>query len=93
MAFRIAALVVAGIVTVEGQFLTPTIMGRRLELNPFAVFRAIALLHMDVGPARRVSRRAATDGAVGLACSRLWRRQARLAALMRSQERSASVHC
>src|SRR4029078_7079868 len=30
------------LVTVEGQFLTPALMGRRLELNPFAVFLAIA---------------------------------------------------
>jgi predicted PurR-regulated permease PerM len=30
------------IVTVEGQILTPVLTGHRLELNPFAVFLAIA---------------------------------------------------
>jgi predicted PurR-regulated permease PerM len=38
----VAPLVFLVIVTVEGQFLTPAIMGRQLELNPFAVFLAIA---------------------------------------------------
>jgi predicted PurR-regulated permease PerM len=38
----VAPLVYIGIVTLEGQFITPTFMGRRLELNPFAVFLAIA---------------------------------------------------
>jgi predicted PurR-regulated permease PerM len=38
----IAPLIFLVIVTVEGQFLTPALMGRRLELNPFAVFLAIA---------------------------------------------------
>jgi predicted PurR-regulated permease PerM len=37
-----APLIFVAIVTVEGQFLTPALMGRRLELNPFAVFLAIA---------------------------------------------------
>jgi predicted PurR-regulated permease PerM len=38
----IAPAVFLGFVTIEGQFLTPALMGRRLELNPFAVFLAIA---------------------------------------------------
>ena len=38
----VAPLIFIAIVTVEGQFLTPALMGRRLELNPFAVFLAIA---------------------------------------------------
>lgn len=38
----IAPLVFLVCVTVEGQFLTPALMGKRLELNPFAVFLAIA---------------------------------------------------
>jgi predicted PurR-regulated permease PerM len=35
---------------IEGQFLTPTIMGQRLELNPFAVFLAIAVCAWLWGP-------------------------------------------
>jgi predicted PurR-regulated permease PerM len=46
----IAPLVYVVIVTVEGQFLTPAIMGRRLELNPFAVFLAIAFCTWLWGP-------------------------------------------
>jgi predicted PurR-regulated permease PerM len=38
----VAPLAFIAIVTVEGQFLTPALMGRQLELNPFAVFLAIA---------------------------------------------------
>jgi predicted PurR-regulated permease PerM len=34
----------------EGQFLTPYLMGRRLELNPFAVFLAIAFCMWLWGP-------------------------------------------
>jgi predicted PurR-regulated permease PerM len=46
----VAPLIFIAIVTVEGQFLTPTIMGRRLELNPFAVFLAIAVCTWLWGP-------------------------------------------
>src|SRR5262249_64684 len=35
---------------VEGQFLTPAFMGHRLELNPFAVFLAIAFCTWLWGP-------------------------------------------
>lgn len=38
------------LVTIEGQFMTPAIMGRRLELNPFAVFLAIAFCTWLWGP-------------------------------------------
>jgi len=38
----VAPLIYIGLVTLEGQFITPAVMGRRLELNPFAVFLAIA---------------------------------------------------
>ena len=38
----VAPLAFIAIVTIEGQFITPALMGRRLELNPFAVFLAIA---------------------------------------------------
>jgi predicted PurR-regulated permease PerM len=38
----IAPVAFLAIVTVEGQIITPTVVGRRLELNPFAVFLAIA---------------------------------------------------
>jgi len=39
-----------GIVTVEGQFLIPMLLGRRLELNPFTVFLAIAICTWLWGP-------------------------------------------
>jgi predicted PurR-regulated permease PerM len=35
---------------IEGQFLTPTVVGHRLELNPFAIFLAIALCTWLWGP-------------------------------------------
>jgi predicted PurR-regulated permease PerM len=38
------------IVSIEGQFLTPALMGRRLELNPFAVFLGIAFCTWLWGP-------------------------------------------
>jgi hypothetical protein len=37
-------------VTVESQFLTPVLMARKLELNPFAVFLAIAFCTWMWGP-------------------------------------------
>jgi predicted PurR-regulated permease PerM len=46
----IAPLLYLAIVTAEGQFITPTLMGRRLELNPFAVFLAIAFCTWLWGP-------------------------------------------
>lgn len=46
----VAPLIYVAIVTVEGQFLTPTLMGRQLELNPFAVFLAIAFCTWLWGP-------------------------------------------
>jgi predicted PurR-regulated permease PerM len=46
----VAPLAFLGIVAIEGQFLTPTLMGRRLELNPFAVFLAIAFCTWLWGP-------------------------------------------
>ena len=46
----LAPLLFLAVVTVEGQFLTPMIMGRRLELNPFAVFLAIAFCAWMWGP-------------------------------------------
>lgn len=45
-----APLVYIAIVSVEGQFITPTLMGRQLELNPFAVFLAIAFCAWLWGP-------------------------------------------
>lgn len=45
-----APLIFIAIVTIEGQFLTPTVMGDRLELNPFAVFLAIAFCMWLWGP-------------------------------------------
>jgi predicted PurR-regulated permease PerM len=46
----LAPLLYLAVVTVEGQFLTPTLMGKRLELNPFAVFLAIAFCAWLWGP-------------------------------------------
>ena len=46
----IAPLIFLGIVTIEGQFLTPAFMGRQLELNPFAVFLAVAFCAWLLGP-------------------------------------------
>jgi predicted PurR-regulated permease PerM len=46
----IAPLVYLAIVAIEGQFLTPMLMGKNLELNPFAVFLAIAFCAWLWGP-------------------------------------------
>jgi predicted PurR-regulated permease PerM len=46
----VAPVIFTAIATVEGQFLTPTLMGRQLELNPFAVFLAIAFCTWLWGP-------------------------------------------
>jgi predicted PurR-regulated permease PerM len=46
----VAPLAFLGIVAIEGQFITPTVMGKRLELNPFAVFLAIAFCTWLWGP-------------------------------------------
>jgi predicted PurR-regulated permease PerM len=46
----VAPLLYLVVVTIEGQFITPTLMGRRLELNPFAVFLAIAFCTWFWGP-------------------------------------------
>lgn len=43
-------LVYLGVVAVEGQFVTPALMGKRLELNPFAIFLAIAFCTWLWGP-------------------------------------------
>jgi predicted PurR-regulated permease PerM len=46
----VAPLVFLALVTAEGQFITPMLMGRRLELNPFAVFISIAIWTWLWGP-------------------------------------------
>jgi predicted PurR-regulated permease PerM len=46
----VAPLIFIAVVTIEGQFLTPMFMGRRLELNPFAVFLSIAVWTWLWGP-------------------------------------------
>jgi len=46
----VAPAVYVAMVFFEGQFLTPYLMGRRLELNPFAVFLAIAFCMWLWGP-------------------------------------------
>jgi predicted PurR-regulated permease PerM len=46
----IAALLFVGITFLEGHFVTPTIIGRRLELNALAVFIALAFWTWLWGP-------------------------------------------
>ena len=46
----VAPLVYIAIVTVEGHFVTPMVIGHRLTLNPFAVFLAIAFCTWLWGP-------------------------------------------
>jgi predicted PurR-regulated permease PerM len=46
----VAPLIYIAMVTIEGQFITPAFMGRQLELNPFAVFLAIAFCTWFWGP-------------------------------------------
>ena len=45
-----APLAFAGVTFLEGHFVTPTIIGRRLELNALAVFVAIAFWTWLWGP-------------------------------------------
>ena len=46
----IAALLFVGVTFLEGHFVTPTIIGRRLELNALAVFMALAFWTWLWGP-------------------------------------------
>ena len=46
----IPPLLFLGVVTLEGQFITPALMGRRLDLNPFAIFLAVAFCAWLWGP-------------------------------------------
>jgi predicted PurR-regulated permease PerM len=46
----IAPLAWIGMTTLEGQFITPTIIGHRLTLNPFLVFLSIAFWAWMWGP-------------------------------------------
>jgi len=46
----VAPLVYIGLTTVEGHFITPTLMGRRMTMNPFAVFLAIGFWTWMWGP-------------------------------------------
>jgi predicted PurR-regulated permease PerM len=46
----LTALAFAGIAFMEGHFVTPTIIGRRLELNALAVFLALAFWTWLWGP-------------------------------------------
>ena len=46
----IAPLAFVGLTFLEGHFITPTIIGRRLELNPLAVFMALAFWTWLWGP-------------------------------------------
>jgi len=46
----VAPLVYIAMTTIEGHFITPTLMGRRMTLNPFAVFLAIGFWTWMWGP-------------------------------------------
>lgn len=46
----VAPLVYVAMTTVEGHFITPALMGRRMTLNPFAVFLAIGFWTWMWGP-------------------------------------------
>lgn len=46
----VAPLIYIAMTTVEGQFITPALMGRRMTLNPFAVFLAIGFWTWMWGP-------------------------------------------
>jgi predicted PurR-regulated permease PerM len=46
----IAPLGLIGVTTMEGHFVTPTIVGRRLTLNPLLVFLALAFWTWMWGP-------------------------------------------
>jgi predicted PurR-regulated permease PerM len=46
----VAPIAFLAIVTIEGQFITPAVIGHRLTLNPFAVFLAIAFCTWLWGP-------------------------------------------
>lgn len=46
----VAPLIYIGMTTVEGHFITPTLMGHRMTLNPFAVFLAIGFWTWMWGP-------------------------------------------
>jgi predicted PurR-regulated permease PerM len=46
----IAPLAYLGITTLEGQFITPTLIGHRLTINPFLVFLSIAFWAWMWGP-------------------------------------------
>jgi len=46
----LAPAIYVAIVTVEGQVITPYFMGRRLEINPFAVFLSVAFCTWLWGP-------------------------------------------
>lgn len=45
-----APLIYMGLTTLEGHFITPTLMGRKMTLNPFAVFLAIGFWTWMWGP-------------------------------------------
>lgn len=46
----VAPLIYLAMTTIEGHFITPTLMGRRMTLNPFAVFLAIGFWTWMWGP-------------------------------------------
>jgi hypothetical protein len=54
----IAPLAYLGITALEGQCITPTLLGHRLTINPFLVFSLHRMLELDVGTGRRVLGRA-----------------------------------
>jgi predicted PurR-regulated permease PerM len=57
----VPAAAFVGVATIEGQFITPTVLGHRLTLNPLAVLLALAFWGLAVGSDGGFSRRAADD--------------------------------
>ena len=54
----IAPLAYLGITALEGQVITPTLIGHRLTINPFLVFLSIAFWTWTVGTGRHLPGRA-----------------------------------
>ena len=59
----VAPMLFLVIATVEGQFLTPVLMGHRFGAQPVCGLSRHCLLHLAVGATWRLSRGAAIDGA------------------------------
>ena len=57
----VAPLDLSGSCDLEGHFITPSVMGRRLTLNPLTVFSVVGVLDLAMGTGRGVFGRPAAD--------------------------------